>query len=175
MIRTERASQLKLKTDVGVWIEQFITTAPRGDGTDATAAPAANPGMDPAMVEIMMRRRGMPPGGARPGMEGGMVNRRGYQLDAQTATPDAGAAGATTAATTNEVSTITLKCRAVNLAGIVSEANTKIIYALQNELRASTNYFDAALTEVVGTILTDDATGTFTFDVKVVLKHPLKP
>lgn len=167
MIRTEQASQLKLKTDVGVWIEQFLTTAQRPDVVDPAAANspnAANPGAtDPALMELM-RRRGMVPGGARSDGGGDTMNRRETQaVEVPAATP-----------ATNTVSAITLKCRAVNLAGIVSEANTTIIYALQNELRASTNYFDAELTEVVGTILTDDATGTFTFDVKVVLKHPLK-
>jgi len=63
----------------------------------------------------------------------------------------------------------------VDLKNVVSDANTTIIYALQNELRASTNYFDAEKTEVVGTIVPDEATGTFTFDVTIALKHPLKP
>ena len=161
MIRTEQVTQQKLKTDVGVWIEQFITTAPAG-GLEGGATPPVNPGVSPEMREMMMRR-GMPGG-----PEGDAMMARRYQ-------PEAAPAAAAAVVATNEVNTITLKCRAVDLSGVVSDANTTIIYALQNELRASTNYFDAENTEALGTTVQDPATGTFTFDVKVVLKHPLKP
>ena len=164
MIRTEQVTQQKLKTDVGVWIEQFITATPRVDGMEGGVPPGAS--MDPAgnqaMARMMMERRGMPGG------EGDM-GRRGMPA------PEAPAVAAGAVPATNEVSTITLKCRAVNLANVQSDANTTIIYALQDTLRKSTNYFDAEKTEVVGTIVPDDATGTFTFDVSIALKHPLKP
>ena len=165
MIRTEQVTQQQLKTDVGVWIEQFLTTAPHMDGAGGGMAPGMNPGGNPEMRDMMMRR-GMP--GAEMAGEG-MMGRR-FMPDAA---PVAAAVPAMEA--TNEVSTITLKCRAVDLKNIISDANTKIIYALENELRASTNYFDAEKTQVVGTIASDEATGTFTFDVSIALKHPLKP
>ena len=125
-----------------------------------------NPGMSQEMA-MMMARRGMPGGAAA----GDMMARRGVtQMEAPVAVAAAGAVAAT-----NEVSTLTLKCRAVNLAGVQSDASTTIIYALQNELRASTNFFDAEKTEALGTIVIDDSNGTFTFDVTIALKHPLKP
>ncbi len=172
MIRTEQVTQQRLKTDVGVWIEQFITTAPRAEGSEAGMAPAANPGISPEMREMMMRR-GMP--GAMPGSMPGGVEMSGEGMMGRRFQPAAAPVETAVAGATNEVSTITLKCRAVDLKNIVSDANTTIIYALQNELRASTNYFDAEKTEVVGTIAPDEATGTFTFDVSIALKHPLKP
>jgi len=52
---------------------------------------------------------------------------------------------------------------AVDLKNVQSDANSTIIYTLQNELRASTNFFDAEHTELVGTIVPDESTGTFTF------------
>ena len=162
MIRTEQVTQQKLKTDVGVWIEQFITTAP-AEGLEGGVTPPGGDANPRANPELMMMRRGMP--GSPEGE--GMMGRR-FQ-------PEAAPVAAAPAQATNEVSTIRLKCRAVNLANVVSDANTTIIYALQNELRASTNYFDAEKTEVIGTIVPDDTTGTFTFDVSVALKHPLKP
>ncbi|MFO1487040.1 MAG: type IV pilus assembly protein PilM [Verrucomicrobiota bacterium] len=160
MIRTEQVSQQKLKTDVGVWIEQFWSVPP------------AQPGGDPA--------NGIP-GGMVPGMPGAMPGRympvgpEGRFVGEGSPPPVLAAPGTDPLQATNEVTTLTLKCRAVNLANVQSDANTTIIYALQNELRSSTNFFDAEKTEVVGTIVPDDATGTFTFDVLISLKHPLKP
>jgi hypothetical protein len=84
-------------------------------------------------------------------------------------------AAAATPGDTNEVSALTIRCRAVNMGSVLADANTTIIYALENELKASTNYFDPEKTQLVGTIVPDDATGTFTFEVLVALKHPLKP
>lgn len=165
MIRTEQSCEQKLKTDVGVWVEQFITTAPRVEGAEGTLVlpppppvPMGSPDPNGA-VRRTSRYQARP----APGM----------QLPTAAAPDQAAAAAA--AGSTNEVTTITLKCRAVNLANFIADANTTIIYTLQNELKASTNYFDPDKTEVVGTIVPDDASGTFTFDVTVALKHPLKP
>ena len=169
MIRTEHVTQQKLKTDAGVWIEQFTTTAPRTDGTEGGGAtPAVNPYLmnNPESREALMRR-GMPGGRDAMMAEG----RRGMM-------PEAAPVAAAAPVATNEVNTITLKCRAVDLSlppMNIADASATIIYSLQNELRASTNYFDAEKTEALGTTVQDPATGTFTFDVTVVLKHPLKP
>jgi hypothetical protein len=88
-------------------------------------------------------------------------------------TPDA--AAATTTVQSNEVSVITMKCRAVDLTSIASEANSTIAYTLQEQLKASTNFFIPEKTELVGQLVPDPTTGTFTFDVSVSLKNPLKP
>jgi hypothetical protein len=173
LVRTEQASQQELKTDVGVWIEQFMTTTPRVEAMEGAMQPP--PGQYPGMVNDPYRRgpvgedpyarRGMPP----PGMTPEQATRYG----ATPAQPDANAAAAGLPPATNEVATITIKCRAVDLKDIRSDANTTIIYALQKALKDSTNYFNADHTEVVGQIM-QDANGTFTFDVSVALKHPLK-
>ncbi|MGD0615215.1 MAG: type IV pilus assembly protein PilM [Verrucomicrobiota bacterium] len=127
-IRTEDISQAKLKTDTGVWVEQFLTVAPRV---------AATPG--------------------RPG-----------------AGVDEGAQGASVSgAIPKQISYITLVCRAVNLQGVVSDANTTIVYTLESQLKASP-LFDERGTQLQGSIYVDDTTGTFTFGVVVLLKHPLK-
>jgi type IV pilus assembly protein PilM len=169
LIRTEQVSQQKLKTDVGVWIEQFMTAVPRVEGMDAIQTP-----MNPNPVESRYSGRPMP--GTMPGtMRDDPRARYGMPPPPP---PDAAAATPGVPSETNEVSTIALKCRAVDLSlppVSIADANTTIIYALQNELRASTNYFDAEKTEVIGTVVQDAITGTFTFDVSVALKHPLKP
>src|ERR1022692_2340645 len=60
LIRTEQVSQQKLKTDVGVWIEQFMTAVPRVEGMDAILTP-----MNPNPVESRYSGRPMP--GTMPG------------------------------------------------------------------------------------------------------------
>jgi hypothetical protein len=128
-IRTEDMTQNKLKTDTGVWIEQFLTMNPRVDATPGR--PGARFMADPASAAPL-------PGSSR-----------------------------------NQVSTITLVCRAVNLQSVVSDANTTIIYTLESQLKASP-LFDEKGTQLQGSIYVDDTTGTFTFGVVVALKHPLK-
>jgi type IV pilus assembly protein PilM len=73
---------------------------------------------------------------------------------------------------TNQTGVVTLVCRAVSLSGVDPSANTTIAYALEDELRAS-SYFDPKATQLSGQITADDASGTFTFGVVVVLKNPL--
>jgi hypothetical protein len=97
---------------------------------------------------------------------------------AEGAAPGA-AAGATDAATpgaTNEVSKVTLLCRAVSLAYVAPNADPTIAYAMQNELRASTNLFDAKETKLGEQINPDQNqdTNTFTFNVTLALKRPIK-
>jgi len=67
---------------------------------------------------------------------------------------------------------ITLVCRAIDLQGVASDANTTLYYTLENELKASP-LFDKDKTGLQGSI-TPDSTGTFSFQVLVLLKHPLK-
>jgi type IV pilus assembly protein PilM len=167
LIRTELSSQAKLKTDVGVWIEQMLTTAPGPtDTTGGLGVPGAAPMPmnNPAMREMDVPRvPGPNPADAYARMAMAQPN------------PDGGAPMAGGVPATNEVSVITLRCRAVSLSNVDPSANTSIAFALQNELRASTNFFDPQKTELVGTITPDDVTGTFTFDVSVALKRALKP
>jgi type IV pilus assembly protein PilM len=127
-IRTEDITQSKLKTDTGVWIEQFLTMTPRVEAT---------------------------PGRPGAGVDEGVA-----------AAPSSGAIP-------NQISYITLVCRAVNLQNVVSDANTTIIYTLESQLKASP-LFDEKGTQLQGSIYVDDTTGTFTFGVVVMLKHPLK-
>ena len=65
-------------------------------------------------------------------------------------------------------------CRGVDLSGVTADGNTKVMYTLENELKASTNWFDPKNTQLEGQIVVEDATHTFTIGVLVALKHPLK-
>jgi len=63
----------------------------------------------------------------------------------------------------------------VDLKNVVSDANTTIYLRIAKRTAGQHNYFDAEKTEVVGTICSDEATGTFTFDVTIAYKASLKP
>ena len=142
-IRTEDITQNKLKTDTGVWIEQFLTMAPR------TGAMPERPG------------GGGPMGGTEHGRGGPAT------MD------DSAAPTMVQGGPSDQISTITLLCRAVNLQNLVSDGNTPIIYTLESQLKASP-LFDEKGTQLQGSIYVDEPSGTFTFGVVVTLKHPMK-
>jgi type IV pilus assembly protein PilM len=84
------------------------------------------------------------------------------------------ATDASGAATPADGSVISLVCRAVNLTSVDPSANSEIAYAVENELKSSTNYFKPEGTQLTGQITPDDASGTFSFGVTVTLVNPLK-
>ena len=99
------------------------------------------------------------------------------------APPEGGAPGAApgtalpaTPGATNEIAKVTLLCRAVSLAYVAPNADPTIAYAVQNELRASTNLFDPKETKLGEQINPDQNqdTNTFTFNVTLALKRPIK-
>jgi type IV pilus assembly protein PilM len=85
------------------------------------------------------------------------------------------AAPAAAPGSASQIAYITLACRAVDLQNVTSDSNpqTTIIYTLENELKASP-FFDDKGTELRPTITPDPVTGTFSFGVVVLLKHPMK-
>jgi hypothetical protein len=78
---------------------------------------------------------------------------------------------------TNQIDTVTLLCRGVDIATTsgVPSANTDIAFALELALKASP-VFDSTNTSLAGDngIAVDPATGTFTFGIKLKMKRPLK-
>ncbi len=69
---------------------------------------------------------------------------------------------------------LTLRCRAVIPSQAVGDAETAIAYALQSELQASTNLFNPGTTELGPEIHRDRGADTFTFDVTLALRRPIK-
>ena len=78
---------------------------------------------------------------------------------------------AVTPAGGSDIAWITLQCRAINLQDVLADANTTIIYTLENQLKACP-LFDPAKTQLSGNIVLDEA--TFSFKAVALLKHPLK-
>ena len=161
MGRVEVATKQKLGTDTGVWIEQFTSRPGLGSAVDFSTFnnPAAAP-----MASINRRRmieeagvQPMPPSPPEgmPSPEGGVP-----------ATPGGAPHG-----NTNEISTVTLVCRAVDVAN--NEARQVIPFALEKELRESP-MFNPTNT-VLSPEVTPDANGvTFSFGVTLGLKRPMK-
>src|SRR6201999_3477117 len=117
-----------------------------------------NPNATAPMGGRMPRGRGIPPPEA---------------AQAQ-ATPAATGAKALSKNTATEVSVVTILFRAVNLASpTLPSANTDIAFATEGALQASP-MFDKAETQIIGTIDAVDASGTFTFEVNLKLKRPMK-
>jgi hypothetical protein len=70
---------------------------------------------------------------------------------------------------------VLLTCRGVNLKPIADAANTGLANAVEEELKARTNYFDADNTKLVGGIIGIDSTNlTISFEIQVKLARPMK-
>ena len=84
--------------------------------------------------------------------------------------------GATTEAppkNTNEVATVTMLCRGVDLTSVSASANTELAFAVLKDLQTSP-LLDAEGTQFEGNIDLDATTGTFTFGITLKLKEPLR-
>jgi type IV pilus assembly protein PilM len=170
MAKVEGSMKSKLRTDTGIWIEQFVTAAPRADvdlnagGGDA-AAPA-QPSMDAqrAAAEEAFRKRY------------GLIRSTRPAEPAATETPtlDTGTPARKKKAGPGEVASITITFRAVSLTSISPEANKEVVYSMLNEIKSSP-LFDPDWTDPDGKGLgSEEPPGSFTFGITVGLKHPFK-
>jgi hypothetical protein len=189
LIRVEAGMKAKLRTDTGVWIDQFITAAPRVEGEFASSPEAAAspvspmmPRMSTAEMEMFRRRYGLDrmPGGPMgpmmapaPVAEGAAPPGADPAAGVDPATGGVAAPAKKKGNTTNEVVEITLTFRAVSMSKLSSAADTEIAYAVLNELQSSP-LFDPKETTLSQTINPVEPPGTFTFGVTARLKRPLK-
>jgi type IV pilus assembly protein PilM len=76
---------------------------------------------------------------------------------------------------TNTISTIRLTCRAVSWSRVAPSADSELAYAFLEQLQASPYSLGGADgTRLSGPLERDKATGTFSFEAKLVLKQPIK-
>ncbi len=178
---TEISQQQRLglvQGSVGIWIDTLLTTEPVQSAA-AAAEEEATP--KPMMMDpILMRRYGlMPPkpAGEAAAAEGGDAAATPGALPGAPGAPGgAGAAGAAKkgkASSTNEVATVKLTIRAVNLSKSKTGANSELAYELQREMKASA-LFDPAETQFSGTLSEEENAPTFSFPMTVKLKRPMK-
>ena len=180
LVQTEEITKKKINADTGIWIERFVTSMPLGGGISR-----AIPGNIPTKAELeanperakqYAERSGtaVPVPGAQPEAAVPVP----VQPDDSSATRTEQAAAPTEATPTpagaNEITIVTLVCRAVSLSSTVASGNTDLAFAFLNALRTSP-LFDPERTAFSGNIGPDEPPGTFTFAVNLALKRPLKP
>ena len=158
LIQVEASSHAQLHTDVGVWIEKFISAPVEetGAGAGPFAPPVNRPPIDTSNDPRLQRRLVPPP----------------TQPDTGGAAPAPRRAGQ---ASTNVIDTVTMVCRGVDLTSTSPSANTDIEFALQAALQASPMFDpNPTNTGLMGDNTVDPTTGTFVFGVKLKLKRPIK-
>ena len=170
MTKVEGGMKAKLHTDsTGIWIEQFVTAAPRAETEVATPgeAPAekSRTELQAAADEAFRKRYGLRT--ARPTAP--------TETPADTSAVDAtGTPARKKKALPGEVASISITFRAVSLTALSPEANKEIVYSILNEIKSSP-LFDPDWTDPDGKgIGAEEPPGTFTFGITVGLKHPFK-
>lgn len=152
LISVEDKKEKEFNTKTGVWIERLTPVVPPG------YLMASAPG-------------------------GSFMQMAAQQTEAPVAAPATGrgrggaarnAAAKASGGGSNQIDTVLLTCRSVNLTSVKSDANTVLAEALAEELRGRTNEFVADGTKVTGDIAGGDVTNlTFTFQVTVKLARPM--
>jgi hypothetical protein len=151
-----------LKARVGVWVEKFVPVV-CGSGVTATLAgpwivdregaaapPPGLPGTPPPE----------PPAGGGPAAK------------PPTKRPPRGGM-AVTSSTGGEVCKIIMQCRALDLSSAAADANTKLAFDLQKELRGRSDLFDTNGISF-SPMVPDGAQLTFSFEVTARLRRPLR-
>ena len=177
LIQTEIETGTTLHTPTGVWVEKLISYRPSvEDFTAGTGMPGVPPGYpgDPSF------RPGSD--GSRPNFGGDLSGRYAPPpapegqpaAPAQPTEPTAGQRNPLSANTSNEVSVVTVICRAVNVTSSGGASSpTDIAFAVEQALKGSP-LFDKDGTQLSPTITPDEPSGTFSFEVNLKLKRPLK-
>jgi len=151
LMRVEAGIQSKLRTDPGVWIEQFTTAAAEPGGMMAPGpSPIAPPMAASRVSEAYLRRYGPRAGQA----------------------PEAPAAAVTPTASAAATNDITITFRAISLTALSPAANSDTAFAVLNELKADPMFRPE--TEFSCNLGNEEAPGTFTFCISIKLKQPLK-
>jgi hypothetical protein len=154
MKNTEDEQRKILNQPVGVWIDSFISAEVQTPIASGGEEEQQNSGMSRFMNDPVLAKR------------------YGLMLKPQAAAADAGAEGKPAkAANTNELSTIKVTFRAVNLN---EAANNQLIYALEKAIKASPS-FDREGTQLSGSLEKAEANATtFSFPLSLKLKRPIK-
>ncbi len=176
-LRNSLVTAEKVTTQPGmktaVWIERLAAenlSAPPEEQEDESNKPK------PMMMDIrMMMRYGLVPKGFKITQDTGGDSSGGDASGASDASgaPDAGAAPSKP--NTNEISTVNLTCRAIDWHIANPTANTEIMLAVQEALRANPLFLSGTNGTVLsGNMQPDQTTNTFRFEVKLKLAAPIK-
>ncbi|MBX3748045.1 MAG: pilus assembly protein PilM [Verrucomicrobiae bacterium] len=151
--------------DVGVWIESFrMGNVTRGEGEEEVAQQDEAPATTFTMSPELMRRYGLLPPSTAAADDGS---------EDDGSAPAATSSTASRSTNTNEVSEISVVLRAVNLYRLSPTRNLHISAAVEEELKASP-HFDAAKTRLGKQNTPEAGDPTFTFELTLGLKDPIK-
>jgi type IV pilus assembly protein PilM len=161
MMRSEIRTKDLMKTnapniEIGVWVEEFSPVYPAG--TPFLAPPETAPA-------------NVSPTAAAPAPGAAADVRRKYGLPDQVAVPVAAPQPNGATAKTDEVASVTFKCRAVDQT--IDVANSTLAYQVQDEMKSSL-YFTNPISLGVIERKKEDSTNTFTFTVTAQLRKPAK-
>jgi hypothetical protein len=163
LLRVEASQKLALQTpenggtntDVGVWVESFNPVLPNG-------SPWAAGG------ESVFSTRGGEGGGRSSRSQRG-PNRPGQQGNRPRPPTSPGGP----VANANDISAISLTCRAVTRQNVSPSANSDLAYALKQQMTNST-FFKSATFDAESLTVDGSNTNTFTFSLTVTLAKPFK-
>lgn len=150
----------------GIWIEAFNSATPGLTAIQTAEAEDTGPSSAQQFYynRLMMERYGLiakGSAGAAPG-------------EGETGAAATPAAKPSTPASTNEIATINVKCRGLNVKRFSPTANVELVYAVEKQLQANP-MFDSKETKLSGEIENvDESAVTFSFGVTLKLKHPMK-
>lgn len=155
--------------DVGVWVDSFRMGNVVQEVGQAAAAEESVEEEKPAQYQMspeLMRRYGLVPTAPAAGSEdGGGDSTESTSASSSSASKKKGS--------TNEVSEINLVLRAVNLSALSPTNNLHIAASVEQELRASP-LFDPSTTRLGKQSTPDEGASTFTFELTLGLKEPIK-
>lgn len=186
LMEVENATKNRLGADAGVWVERFVTanlasrygtmTEPAVESDAGVQPQQPTAGWDPTIVELYRKRYGINIGGGpaapvNPEAPPGTAEPENPEFPPST--PDAMGTTTAQAGNTNEIATVTLHCRAVDLSRVSPAANTELAIAVLRELQKSP-LVNPEGTQFEGTIRPDEQTGTYTFGINVKLRRPLR-
>ncbi|MCC6234405.1 MAG: pilus assembly protein PilM [Verrucomicrobiales bacterium] len=167
------AAEDKAKTadvDIGIWIESLHMGDVVKEMGETEEAPAAEekPTTYQMSPELMRRYGLLPAATATTEGDGGDASGGGGESSASSS-----AATKKKKGSTNEVSEISLTLRAVNLYSLDVTKNLHIAAAVEQELKANP-MFDPASTRLGKQSTPDENAPTFTFELTLGLKDPIK-
>jgi len=170
LLSTDTGREIK----AGLWVEQFIPELPDmevgleepGSSSSSSEASAAS---TVAMRRMMTMMRGRPGGGgaaAAGNMSSSYADllKMGEQIG-----------GESGPANTNEIREIKLICKGVNLNQLRVTANDELAFRFEEKIKSMTNLFDVTASGLAAqSAMTNAYANTFTFNVKLKLKTPVK-
>jgi type IV pilus assembly protein PilM len=144
LMKVENSKEAELRARVGIWIERFIPQFPSGVLVNMPSGAEAAAGAEPPAGRTVGPVTGDGGGAAKPSQTG-----------------------------LGEITTVRVICRGVNMIKVAPAANSNIGYAVADAIKARKDLFDEG-TEVVGFGGGNESDLTFTFEVVVKLKRPMK-